>query len=83
MGTINSIKLKVQIGEVLSESEATELVEFIELMNVGGFEGAVRPLMKWMNDNYHPHCTAIVTPIRAELLQGLEATKKIFDYVKD
>jgi hypothetical protein len=31
------------------------------------FEQAARPLIKWLNDNCHPHVTAIIEPTRAEL----------------
>lgn len=36
------------------------------------FEAAVKPLMKWLNDNHHPHTTVIVTGIAAELVEGLK-----------
>ena len=39
------------------------------------FEEAVKPLMKWLCENTHPHTTAIVTGNVAELVEGLEAVK--------
>lgn len=47
------------------------------------FQAIVRPLIKWLNDNYHPHVTVIVTPTNAELVEGLKSTGPIMDYVKD
>jgi hypothetical protein len=44
---------------------------------------AAAPLIKWLNDNYHPHVTAIVTPTSVELLEGVLNIPKIFDFVKD
>lgn len=47
------------------------------------FEEAARPLIKWLNENVHPHHTVIVTPTDAELLEGSCATGDILDYLKD
>jgi hypothetical protein len=33
-------------------------------------EEAAKPLMKFLNDNYHPHVKVIVDTNRAELLEG-------------
>lgn len=45
-------------------------------------EEAARPLIKWMNENCHPHCTVIVDSVGAELVEGI-ATVKTFEYLKD
>jgi len=34
------------------------------------FIEAVKPLMKWMKENCHPHHTTVVTAIDAELSEG-------------
>lgn len=47
------------------------------------FEEAARPLMKWLAENVHPHHSVIVTPVRAELLEGVVSTGEVLDYVKD
>lgn len=47
------------------------------------FKTASLPLIKWLNDNHHPHVTVIVTPTSSELLEGKQATGPIYDYVKD
>ena len=36
------------------------------------FEEAVKPLMKWLCENTHPHTKAIVTGNLAELVEGVE-----------
>lgn len=37
------------------------------------FEQAVKPLMKWLCENTHPHTTVIVTGTSAELVEGIES----------
>jgi hypothetical protein len=39
------------------------------------FEEAVKPLMKWLCENRHPHITVIVSGTTAEILEGLELVK--------
>lgn len=47
-----------------------------------GFEAAARPLVKWLAQNVHPHHTAIVTGVDAQLLEG-SCTFKTHDYLVD
>lgn len=35
-----------------------------------GFEEVVKPVIKWMNDNVHPHHSIIIDHTHAELLEG-------------
>jgi len=46
------------------------------------FEDVARPLIKWLNDNCHPHVTAIVDCGSAALLEGV-CYIPITDYIKD
>lgn len=46
------------------------------------FEALTRPIIKWVNDNGHPHTTILVTTTGAELLEGVEAFTT-HDYIKD
>jgi hypothetical protein len=39
------------------------------------FEEAVKPLMKWLCENTHPHTTAIVDGTLAQLVEGVENVK--------
>lgn len=47
------------------------------------FRKACLPLIKYICENHHPHVKVIVTPIGAELVEGLKSTGEIMDYVKD
>lgn len=47
------------------------------------FERVTRPVIKFINDNCHPDVSVIVTPINAELLEGICSTGEILDYLKD
>ncbi|MCK5019625.1 MAG: hypothetical protein KAS32_21380 [Candidatus Peribacteraceae bacterium] len=38
------------------------------------FSEVVKPLMKWLKENHHPHVKAIVTSMDAELVEGMEST---------
>jgi len=46
-------------------------------------EKLARPIMQFLNENFHPHVTVIITPTSAELLEGLCSTGEIMDYVRD
>lgn len=47
------------------------------------FEALARPLLKFLNDNCHPHVSVIVTTTTAELLEGVCSIGEVFDYVRD
>ena len=44
---------------------------------------AAEPLLKYLNDNHHPHMSVIVTPTSVELLEGKMTIPKIYDFIKD
>ena len=46
------------------------------------FEAVSRPLIKWLNDNCHPHVSVIIDSSHAELLEGAVAFRTE-DYWKD
>lgn len=46
------------------------------------FEELARPLIKYLNDNFHPHATIIITPRDAEIVIG-ECAFQTEDYIKD
>ena len=46
------------------------------------FEEAGRPLIKWLNDNFHPHVTVIVDPTGMEIFEAA-CFIPITDYIKD
>lgn len=35
------------------------------------FEELAQPLIDFINENYHPHCTIVIDSTHAELLEGL------------
>lgn len=47
------------------------------------FKTASMVLIKYMSENKHPHCTAIVTCSSTELLEGSEVHDDIHDYAVD
>ena len=47
------------------------------------FEAVVRPVIKWLNENYHPHVMVAITPTDAQLMEGVCSTGLIMDYVTD
>ncbi len=49
---------------------------------IDAFEEAAKPLVKWLNDNCHPHVTVVVTPSGAELSEGV-AFVPIKEFIKD
>lgn len=46
------------------------------------FEELARPLIKFLNDNFHPHVSVAVDTGRAELLEG-KCSFVTEDYIKD
>ena len=46
------------------------------------FEKSVRPLIKYLCDNHHPHVSVIVTPISSEIVEGV-ANVEVRDYIRD
>ena len=46
-------------------------------------EESVKPLIKFLNDNYHPHVTAIVTPTSVEVMEGSASVYEINEFIKD
>ena len=42
-----------------------------------------KPLIKWLNENKHPHHTIIIHPIGFELLEGVCSNPTITEFVKD
>jgi hypothetical protein len=39
------------------------------------FRKAAEPLIKFICENYHPHVTVIVTPLGAEVLEGIRSIR--------
>lgn len=43
---------------------------------------AAEPLIKWLNENCHPHCAVYVSVTHAELVEGIAAIQN-HTHVKD
>lgn len=48
-----------------------ERPEEVEAVDAADFQSAVKPLMKYLAENNHPHTTAIVSANRVELVEGV------------
>ena len=46
------------------------------------FEVLARPIIKFMNDNLHPHCHAVIDSTTAQVSEGL-CSFVTEDYIKD
>ena len=46
------------------------------------FEKVVKPVMKWLNENCHPHVEITIESTRAELKEGTAAIKTL-EFVTD
>lgn len=44
---------------------------------------AAKPLIKYLCENYHPHITAIVTPIGVEVMEGIQSVSNITEFIVD
>ena len=46
------------------------------------FRALSEPLIKFLNDNWHPHTTIVITPTSAELLEG-KVGYETHEFVRD
>jgi hypothetical protein len=46
------------------------------------FEALTRPVIEWINNNFHPHIMVVIDTTHAELLEGLGAYMT-YDYIRD
>jgi len=80
--TIGSVQLMNEYSEQ-KQIANTKVRVHGEKLNEGKFEELARPMIKYLCEEFHPHVTAIITPTSAELLEGLKATGRIEDYIRD
>ena len=59
-----------------------EKVETGNQEKIAGFDEAVRPVMKWLSENCHPHMKIIIESNSAELLEG-QKTLVTDEFIKD
>ena len=48
-------------------------MEKIDKLDFTEFEKIVKPVMKWLAENYHPHVKIIIESGRAEMVEGIKA----------
>jgi hypothetical protein len=48
----------------------------ITLDQIEALREAALPLMQWLNDNCHPHCTVMVDSEQIELVEGLATARR-------
>ena len=58
--------------------ERKKRIEFLK-----NLEKASKPLIKFLNDNYQPHVSAIVTTNSVEVLEGSAVIRNINEFIKD
>jgi hypothetical protein len=46
------------------------------------FDKLVKPMVKWLNENCHPHVKVIIEGDRAELVEGV-CSSIILDFIRD
>ena len=55
----------------------------ITLDQIEALREAALPLMQWLNNNCHPHCTVMVDSERIELVEGLATAARWDDHSGD
>lgn len=58
------------VDAVTNEQKAKDMLE------------AAKPLIKWLNDNCHPHCSIVVTPDSVELYES-QARQTTTEFILD
>lgn len=72
----------------VAEADAAFVLAFIEerlrneTQKVSSFEDVVKPAMKWLAENKHPHMSIIIESTRAELVEGVECVATD-EFIKD
>lgn len=57
-------------------------VGLVNITNNMTLLNAAKPLIKYLNDNHHPMCTAIVTLTSVEILEGIKC-ETTDEFIKD
>lgn len=63
-------RVKALKGKQGSDPDAISRSQVLSLLHTDEFAQAARPLMKWLSENNHPHCSVIVTSSNAELVES-------------
>ena len=82
MKLINILSERLKITE-LSENHETKALHIADVGSSADFRENANPLLKYLAENHHPHTTAIITSTSIELVEGIKAENKIYDYLPD
>lgn len=63
-------QLRLELAWRTLERDRLQGISKIRKLQLATFKEATMPLMQWLNENCHPHCSVIVDSERAELLEG-------------
>jgi len=63
-------KLRNELAWRTLERDRLQALIDTRKLRLARFKEAALPLMQWLNDNCHPHCTVIVDSERAEFMEG-------------
>jgi len=63
-------KLRNELAWRTLERDRLQALIDTRKLRFAGLREVAMPLMQWLNDNCHPHCTVIVDSERAELMEG-------------
>ncbi len=47
------------------------------------FKELIKPIVKYLNENHHPHTTIIITPTGGELMEGIIGSGPITEFITD
>ena len=63
--------------------ERTKIRVHGESLDENKLEQLIKPVLKHLCENYHPHVSLIITSTRFELFESLKSSGHIDDYVRD
>jgi hypothetical protein len=78
---LNSSREELQYHISKNPSKVISAMEYFAKIEIKDFESVVRPVIKYLCENHHPHVKVIITPTNAELMEGKKSTGQIMDYV--
>lgn len=67
---VESTNVRIEDGKLFVDVKFQEKSETKENL-IKEFEKLSQPLIDFIKENYHPHCTIVINSYHAELLEGL------------
>jgi hypothetical protein len=75
----------INVSEVFKQAKKIEKEQIINAYNeskINSLLEAAKPLIKYLNNNYHPHCKIIVECDSVEVVEGVEVSVTR-EFIKD